>query len=815
MIRTFGNRQSPRHLVISIIIMIFSGLAHISQGQTIISGSVLDNAGEAVPFANVLLLQSADSSLALGAVTDIDGEFSIENVQPGSYLLKTTMIGYQSVNSSALKVSESQRQININTIEMHEDTHQLDEVVISALRPLYERQADRTIVNVQTSITSSGKTALEVIERSPGVLVNKQNNSISMNGKNGIMFMINGKITRLPVDAVVQMLDGMSAANIEKIELITSPPAKYDAEGDAGIINIVMIENTDLGTNGNFGLTAGYNKGATLGANFNMNHRSKAFNFFTDYSILSDKNESYWSNYRTLKGHDFDQTVDTESWRTPLSIVQNLRVGLEINISKKTTASFLITGYRRNWDMDAITHNENISSADTTSFTIMNLHENNTWQSASGSLGINTQLDESSQLEFSFDYLYYHNDNPSDYFNTVSINDGPEQYEQIRVGKKTPIQFKIAKMDYNNQLSSDFSFDVGMKGSLSEFNNKVGVEKLDKQRWVSDPGFTNESILDEWILAGYVSWKWEPSTNFQINGGVRYEYTDSYLSTPAQEGLVDREYGSFFPTLFLSQRISEESKIQVAYSRRITRPTFNDMAPFVFFIDPNTFVAGNPSLRPSITDGLDLGYQLKHAWISLKYSYSGNEIGFLQPEVDVTNNVQVFRSQNLRYMRTWSITGSIPIQITPWWEAQNNLAFYYQNYETSHLEDNIFFEVTRFTADVVNVFTLPKDYTLEISGSYQSKTIFGITLLGPMGALNVGVKKKLSNGSISLSANDLFNSGAWKMETNVPSVNLHSSMYYQWNTRSINLTYTRSFGNNKLKSVDLKSGSSEERKRVN
>ncbi len=809
------NLKSSSLLIRFMMISIFSGLVQFAQGQTRIRGSVQDNVNKPIPFANVLLLQSTDSSLVLGAVTSIDGEFNIMNVQPGKYLLKITMIGYESVNSSIFEVEKEQNEIVSNTIQMHEDTRQLDEVVVSALRPLYEKQADRTIVNVQNSITSSGKTALEVIERSPGILVNRQNNSISMNGKNGILVMVNGKITRLPIDAVVQMLDGMSAANIEKIELITSPPAKYDAEGDAGIINIVMIENTDLGTNGNFGLTAGYNKGATLGANFNMNYRSKAINFFMNYSILSDRNEAYWSNDRTLKGDDFNQTVATESWRSPLTNVQNLRAGLEFNLSKKTTASFLITGYRRNFDMDAITHNQNISSPDTTTFTIMNLHENNIWQSGSGSLAINTRLDDQSQLGLSLDYLYYHNNNPSNYFNTVSINDGADQFEQISVSKKTPIQFKIAKLDYSNQVNSDFTIDAGMKVSLSEFNNKVGVDILENQEWVTDPGFTNESNLDERILAGYVSWKWEASTNFIINGGIRYEYTDSYLSTPDETGLVDRQFGNFFPTLFISQGLSEESKIQLAYNRRITRPTFNDMAPFVFFIDPNTFFAGNIALRPSIVDGLDLSYQLKQWWVSVKYSHSMNEIGFLQPEVDVTNNVQVFRSQNLKYMNTWSITNTIPIQITPWWEAQNNFTFYYQTYETQHLERNVFFEVTRFTANVVNVFTLPKDYSLEIAGNYQSKTIFGMTLLGPMGALNIGIKKKLSNGSITVSANDIFNTTAWKMETNVPSVNIQSSMYYQWNARSFNLTYTRSFGNNKLKSVNVKSGSSEERKRVN
>jgi len=235
------------------------------------------------------------------------------------------------------------------------------------------------------------------------------------------------------------------AANIDKIELIITPPAKYDAEGDAGIINIVMIENANSGTNGNFGLTGGYNKGETLGTNFNLNHRANRYSFFIDYSILSDRNEHLWINDRTIRGGDFDRTVISTSQRDPRTTVQNFRTGIEYDFSPKTSAKLLITGYRRNWDMDATTENVNVISPDSIITTDMDLHESNIWQSASASFGMSHQITNQQRISFDFDYLYYVNDNPSRYDNSSFSNESSTTEDKIiDVRKDTPINFKIA-----------------------------------------------------------------------------------------------------------------------------------------------------------------------------------------------------------------------------------------------------------------------------------------------------------------------------------------------------------------------------------
>jgi len=782
-------------------------------GQITLTGEVKAEDKQPIPFANILLLQPQDSALVMGDITDAEGKFSI-NVRPAEYLINISLIGYQSVYS-LVKTSAEQPEVLLGTFQLLEDVRQLEEVVVKEQKPLFEKQIDRTVVNVQSRITNTGSSVLEVLEKSPGVMVNRQNNTLTMNGKSGVLVMINNKINRLPMDAVVQMLNGMSAANIEKIELITSPPAKYDAEGNAGIIHVVTTESPDFGTNGNFGATVGYNGAETLAGNFNITHRSRRLNTFMNYSINHDRNTQEWYSEHYFTQDGFTQSEIINSSRKPLTVVQNLQMGVEYDFTNKTSASLLVSGYKRKWDMPAVTTDTQQISPDSTIVTKMYIQELNVWQSATASLGLKHRLTDRQELSMAFDYLYYHNNNPSSYQNEISSEGLPEvETENINVEKKTPVNFQVANIDYTNNISDKFSMEAGAKSTFSQFTNDVQVSRQTTAEWVIDPEFTNIATLDEKILAAYWSGNWQPHANWDLKGGLRYEYTDTYLSTPEQAGLVDREFGNFFPSLFITHSLNEKNKLSLAYNRRITRPTFNDMAPFVFFFGPNTFVAGNLSIRPAISDGIDVNYQWKQFWLTLQYSYTKNAIAFLQPEFDEESGEQVFRSQNLKYLQTLGISTAFPLTVTTWWEMQNDVAFYYNIFETLHLEKNIQGSVSNFTFNTTSTFKLPANFSIELSANYQSGMFWGLTQFDPIGSVNLGIRKKLKNEAvITLAVNDLFDNYNWNFSTNV-SDNIRNSVEYDLPIRSINLTYTYKFGNKKLKSVDIKSGSETERRRV-
>lgn len=781
-----------------------------SVGQVSIKGRIKDQR-QNLSFATVALL-NADSSTIKTVAADGDGEFIFENLAPGSYLVSSSVVGYSKFISE--KISVESMSITLPDVILKEATTELNVVTVKAKKPLFEQKIDRLVVNVQSSITSSGNTVLDVLQKSPGIVVNRQNNTVTMNGKSGVKVMINGKIIELPLDVVIQMLDGMSSSNVEKIELITSPPAKYDAEGNAGIIHIVMKGTADLGTNGSYGVTLGYKWAEQLGGNFNLNHRGKGFAFFIDYSILRNHNLHLFKMTKESPKNGFVQTVDDHSHRENITTQQNLNAGAEWKLTRNSLLSLSFTGYRRNWDLNALAIDVNRAAIDSTVITNMNIHESNIWQSATAGIGLQTKPGQKTDLNFSVDYLFYHNDNPSQYDDKSLFEQGNlSEDSKIDLKKTTPIRFVIATADYKHVYSPLFSFEAGVKAVTSSLNNNVLTQTLENNDWVTDPVFTSYSNLSEQVGAAYLSTKWNPGRDWQINSGLRYEYTHTSIGTPAQKNLLNRRYGNLFPSISLKKDLDSKKDLEFSYSRRISRPTYNDIAPFVFFWGPTTFSSGNTALLPAISDALKAGYHVKRWIISLQFSHSKNEIGFLQPESDSASNL-IYRSQNLKYLNTLGLVNSLSFNLAPWWEVQTNLTAQYLVAQTLHLQNNTRISNYGVNLNIINSLKLPKDFAIEVSGMYQSKTLWGISEFLAVGSLNAGIQKKLGKGVLRLSIDDIFNTNNWRFKTNLPANNLNSYFDYNFHSRYARLTYTRSFGNNKLQSVKLKQGAEEERARV-
>ncbi|HEY5750377.1 MAG TPA: TonB-dependent receptor [Chryseolinea sp.] len=782
-------------------------------GQLTIKGKITDQQ-QALPFATVLLL-AQDSAVVKGVMTENTGAFVFENIAPGHYFLSVSMVGYVKFHSSLITVDKN---LAMPDITMNQSATALDEVSVTADKPLFEQQTDRLVVNVASSITSSGNTLLEVLQKSPGVVVNRQSNSIAINGKTGVRIMINDKVVQMPLDAVVQMLDGMSASNVEKIELITTPPAKYDAEGNGGIIHIVMKNNEDLGTNGSFGLTLGYRGAETLGANFAINHRAKKTAWFLDYSWLRDHNWHTMAMARTSVGDGFPVTVNDRSDRENWTTQQNLNAGFEWKPTTNSVLSLGITAYRRDWELTALAFDEQHLTADSIRNTRTNIQETNIWQSATVGLNYQTKINSKSDLNVSVDYLYYHNDNPSTYDNGVVDEHGniPET-SRIALSKVTPIHFLIGKADYRYSLSAAWTIDAGIKGVTSGLDNDVVVRRwLGGDEWIVDPFFSSHATLSENVSAAYVSTTWQPEKRWLVTGGLRYEYTHTHISTPVEQDVIDRKYGYFFPTLLVKKDLDVEKDLQFSYSRRINRPTFNDMAPYVFLWGPNTFSGGNTSLLPAVADAVKVGFHVKQWVVSLQYTHSRREINSYQAEIDTASNTLTYRAQNLDYLNTLGLTNSYSLNITPWWEAQGSVTVQYQIAQAAQVQHDVRKHLFGVNLNVVSIVKLPSDFAIEISGSYQSTMLSGIAVYLPQGSLNAGVQKKLGeNGTLTLAMDDILYTNMWRIKTNSPENYVNDYFKYDFHNQYVRLTYKRNLGSRKIAAAKLKSGSDEERRRVN
>lgn len=332
-----------------LVFTIITCAPRLCQAQSAVHGSVFNAHHEPATNASILLLQSKDSSLVKAMICDKNGTYSFNNVGDGSYLVAAFFVGHKQAYSEVFILDRVNPNAAVNAIALTEEHALLKDVTVAAKKPLLEQAIDRLIINVENSITSAGNTALEVLERSPGIVVDHQNNTIAMNGKKGVVVMINGKISHMPVTAVVQLLAGMSSGNIEKIELINTPPAGFDAEGNAGYINIVLKANNNFGTNGSFTVTEGYGKGWVSQTNLNINHRKGKINIYGDLSYSRIKKNFLVSSYSRISnaGNITETFLDVKRVDTTPNL--NARLGIDWELTKHTVIGMLVSGYNNRY----------------------------------------------------------------------------------------------------------------------------------------------------------------------------------------------------------------------------------------------------------------------------------------------------------------------------------------------------------------------------------------------------------------------------------------------------------------------------------
>jgi hypothetical protein len=300
--------------------------------------------------------------------------------------------------------------------------------------------------------------------------------------------------------------------------------------------------------------------------------------------------------------------------------------------------------------------------------------------------------------------------------------------------------------------------------------------------------------------------------------GLRYEFTDSNLGSEEAANIVDREYGRLFPSFFISREFNEKNSANFSYVRRITRPTFNDMAPFVIFLDPYTFFSGNAALQPAISNAVKLDYRFSTILLSLQYTAEDSTIAGFQTRVDPATNRQIYFADNLKDKHTTSLALSFPVNPAKWWSMQFNATGIYTKLRSYYGGKLLTYDQKSLNLFVSQTFTLPKDFTFEVSGFYNSKSLFGAYTFKPFGALNAGLQKKLPNdaGALRFGYDNILNTMKWKSELSLPDEGLF--LYDKWNffRPTVKLTYTRSFGNKTLKGKrERQMGSEEERQRVN
>ena len=769
-----------------------------------VSGAVLDEKKAAFPFVNVLLLKAKDSTLTKGMTSDTDGKFAFEEVEVGRYLTLISMVGYEKVYSPVFTIANAE--VKLSPVTLTTSVELLNEVKVVAQKPFIEQQIDRTVVNVENSIVSAGATALEVLERAPGVVVDQQNDALKLRGKDGVLVQIDGKRSYLSQIELMNLLRNTPSDNIEKIELITNPSAKYDAAGNSGIINIVFKKNKNYGTNGNFTIGGGYTPDFAVGrgnGSLTLNHREGKFNVFGNGSVYTGGNVNTNDIYRTIPFEGKVTIFDQHNKRRSTYKNYSLRAGMDYSLTDKTTLGVLASAFLNDWSQPEGTNNTQILDGDS------NLERSFLTQSSNGqkmsnvtaNVNMKHKFDEKGkELTFDADYVHYGGQS-SNYLNTSYFKpDGTPDGspDLVRNDMPSTINISVVKLDYTQTLGGG-KFETGLKSSYVKSDNDLTFE-VKQDVWVIDPTRTNRFKYTENINAAYVNYggKLGEKTSYQL--GFRAEHTHSIGNSVTLNDVRDRNYLNLFPSVFLSQQLDSSNVLNFSYSRRIDRPDYQSLNPFEFYLDPYTFERGNPNLRPQYTHGVQLTHVYKGFLnTSISYSRINDLIAREVPRQIASENKTFVTTENLDNQDNVNLTVSLPIPVTKWWTLQANLTGSYNRYKTFY--GDALYDVSQFNynAYASNQFKMANNWSAELSGWYNSPSVYGFFVSKPQGMINLGLQKSVweKKGTFRLNVSDLFWMNKFRGRAQFQDIDLR--VHSTWPSRQVRLTFTYNFGNQNVK----------------
>ncbi|MEM6782419.1 MAG: outer membrane beta-barrel family protein [Bacteroidota bacterium] len=767
-----------------------------AQDSGLISGTIATLDDEPLGFANVQLLVASDSSFVQGAVSTDDGAFAMASIPAGEFLLFVSLIGYEDLVTPLFVMTRGQS-YDAGTLTLEPGTFQIDEIAVEARRTLYEQRGDRMVVNVGQSVTLKGATALDVVARSPGVVVNQQSNTISMLGKDGVQVLIDGKLSYIPADGLVAFLEGLNADSIEQIELITTPPAEFDAEGNAGFINLVLKEQLSDGLSGSTTITGGFGDGAVANTSADARLRQGRITLFGNASFLWNGQDQTFRSYLETQDGASLLATPTESTREPVRRNFNGRLGIDYALSERTTVGGLVAGYDNRWSMDAV--NQSAVSIDGNPMTqIVSANEEvNHWQHLMGNVNVRHELASGLRTSLDLDVLRFENDNPTTYLNTTTdVPNDLTTEETLESGKTTPLRIYVAKVDVGAPDEAQVSWNAGVKGGFSRFTNTpVFPENVDTD-WVGDVGVGEESSLRENVLAAYGSVNLQLTEKTAAEVGLRYEHTTSDLESADGRQLIDRSYGDVFPSVYLSHQLRDELTLSASYARRITRPTFNDMAPFIYFLSPTTFFTGSTALQPAISDALKADVTVGSIFASVEYAWVTDPIARFQSRVIPEANVQVSFPTNFDRQRTATALLAAPIEVRPWWTTQNTATVTWLSIEGEREGRDFESAQTSYSLSTTHNVRLPVDFSLEASAFYQSAGLFGAIEFDPVWGVNLGLQREIPGlpGSLTFAVDDVFDTVEWSVTQRDDAVPFFAEGFFDFAQRTFRLTYTRPLG---------------------
>jgi outer membrane receptor protein involved in Fe transport len=809
--------------IFSLIAFCAIALFAIAQGGAKLSGSIQDGNGKAASAVTVSLLRSSDSTLVKMALTDGSGRYEFLNIPSGKYRISISSVGFIPSVSKDIEVSSGDVQIPLTALQPV--SKDMSEVTVTAKKPFVETKLDRTIVNVDASPGSAGSTALEILEKSPGVMVNSDG-VISLRGKQGVIVMVDGKPTYLSATDLANLLKNMPASALDQIEIMTNPSSKYDASGNSGIINIKTKKGKNNGFNGSIMV------GATTSIyklddkiyfmpksqnSFNFNYRKNKVNFFGNYNPNASKGRNTMDIHSRLIDAQDGQLKGYNDQQTRFqfrNFNHTLKLGLDYNLGRKDVIGIVASGFSFNGHPTPVTE-ATLKDVDGNFQSRLITHTNNdiSFKNFTGNLNWKHSFDSTGkELTADFDIVRYKT--LSEMFmntNTYSAGFPYTSHAELKGHLPSDIQILSFRSDYVKPIK-DGRIEAGVKTSFVKNENIVDYQFRSGNDWIQDQIRSNHYIYEENVNAAYINAN-RQFKKWTLQAGLRVENMKAEGNQLTSKTTFKRDTTNLFPTAFISYAASKTHTFTASYGKRINRPNYQDLNPFIFFLDTLSYRQGNPYLRPQYTHNFELSHAFMGRFITtLAYNNTDDVISqIIRPKAGSEGKIRFLTPDNVAKLRNMSLSVTAPLKPAKWWNM-NLFVNVFNNHYTG-VYDNIDIDMafTSFMVNMTNSLTISKGFSAELSGFYRHKAVDQLTRIEPLYQMSIAFQKQViqGKGTVRLNIRDPF---AWQRFS---GLNDYGYVYMTFknrpDVRQITATFTYRFGkSNQQQPPRRRAGSSQE-----
>lgn len=775
-----------------------------AQEEGSLFGNLYDQKEETIPFATVAVVKLPDSTVVTGSTTDFDGIFELDAPDKGTYLVRFSAIGFETVYSDAFEVPGKDFSHNFGAVVLPEEVTMLNEVMVQAWRPRIEMEAGKMVVRVAGTAMAAGSTAFEVISKSPGISADHDGN-LSLNGKKGVRIMINGRLTYLSAEQLKTMLEGMPAENIKNIELIHNPSAKYDAEGSAGIINIELRKNVALGFNGSVYGGMEFNKENWYNAGTNLSYNTGRWNTFLNVDVSKRglvRNQEIWREYTYDFDYDYfhQKGVQKNTRWTP-----SFQAGADYRLSENHTIGFMgnYAFYNKNENWNTETELGEYDTGDLQTISARNRSEQDY---RNGRINVNYEgkLDTlGTKITTNLDYIQLSR-NQGSYFtnNYFNIPEDETEVEQLFNRSISDYEILAAQADLEIPLNERSQISMGVKGSKVISKSDLRFHLGEDSAGELDDTRSNSFTYEEEIYAAHAGYRNKLSDMWDLQLGLRAEKTVGKGISPTMDEVNEKDYLDFFPNIQLSQEVSENYQVAYSYSKRVNRPNYSQLNPFLFYLDPYTYIVGNPDLEAEINHSYGINQTFFGKYM-LMLDYSKTEGAIAEyPRTNEETGQAILTMANTTHLKSYSATMIIPVELAPFWNVENTVVLNQTNYEIPYEEGVVENDNLHYSFQSNHRIQLPWEMDLELNGKYTGPVAYGVAIIEDRWYIDAGLKKSFLDDrlNVTLKGTDIFRGSVIDVEAKYPGSNFRLNQYFNNRGFNINLRYNLNDNNAQKKS---------------